>query len=136
MALDLALDRDGGSPAGEPAVAIDEELLWQLPGRLGVDAPAWTRLGEACWDDPVVDAGEVGRLAAEVRTLRDRWVASQREEAARTHRVTAQDPAVRARILDQLLAHRPDPITATLDALIALCDRALAAGLGLAGLSD
>jgi hypothetical protein len=113
MPLDLSLAATSALMSPHelpPSVAIEETLLLELPAKLGVHAPIWQQLAAAAFDDPEVDARDVADLAAEVRLLRERWLASEGDRA--------------------------DPTRDTLDQILALCDAALAAEVGLDGVSD
>jgi hypothetical protein len=113
MPLDLTLAPSPRSSAHR--VAIDETLLSELPPKLGVKAPIWSKLSDGAYDDPELTMREVESLAAETRLLRDRWLVQ-----------TGQHP----------LSKRPDPTREMLERLLEVCEAALTAGVGLVGASD
>jgi hypothetical protein len=132
--LDLLLASSPRSTSDR--VAIDEQLLCELPAKLGVHAPIWSRLGDAAYDDPELTMREVEGLAAEAKLLRERWLEINRERVIAERHITARDYAVRMAIADSALAERADATRETLDRLLALCEAALTADVGLVGLSD
>ncbi|HUQ06394.1 MAG TPA: hypothetical protein VM261_28015 [Kofleriaceae bacterium] len=134
MPLDLVLAPSPGTVTQR--VVIDEHLLWKLPEELGVHAPIWTKLGAGAFDDPELTMREVEALAAEVRVLRQHWLASHRERVIRERHINARDYTTRMELADKVLAERADPTRDLLDRVAALCEAALIAGVGLIGLSD
>jgi hypothetical protein len=139
MPLDLSLAATSAlmSPGDlPPSVAIEEKLLLELPDKLGVHAPIWQRLAEGAFEDPEVPASDVEGLAAEIRMLREHWLASQRDAVIAARNITARDDETREALADAALLHRDDPTRDTLDQLLALCAAALAAETGLDGVSD
>jgi hypothetical protein len=113
----------------------DEPLLGQLPRRYGLCTPRCDYLWERFYDDPQLGSpAEVELLRAEIAALRTAHARQRGDELAREHKVTAHDPAVRARILESLLAG--DPVLRKCDELIAVCDEAIGAGQGVACSSD
>lgn len=139
MPLDLSLAPTSAlqSPSEvAPGMAIEEQLLLELPDRLGVHAPNWQRLADGAFEDPELTMREVEGLAAEVRLLREHWLASQREIVIAERHITAREHEVRNDLADATLLHRADSTRETLDRLLALCEAALASGVGLVGLSD
>jgi hypothetical protein len=139
MPLDLSLAPTSALHSPDdiaPGMAIDEQLLHDLPDKLGVRAPTWQKLAESAYDDPELTDREVEALAAEVRTLREHWLASQRDAVIAERNITARDHEQRLALADAALLHREDPTRDTLDRLLALCESAIASGLGIVGLSD
>jgi hypothetical protein len=114
---------------------VDEPLLAELPRRYGLRTPRCDYLWERFYSDPRLGSPEeVALLRGEIEALRATHARRRGDEVARERKVTAQDPAVRARILGSLLAG--DPVLRKCDQLIAICDEAIAAGQGLACSSD
>jgi hypothetical protein len=110
MPLDLSLASTSALRSPDEVtsgVAVDEKLLAELPDKLGLQAPIWRQLAQSAFDDPELLESEVAGFAADVRALRDALP-------------PGDDDATRD-VLDQL---------------IALCEEALAEGVGLVGLSD
>jgi hypothetical protein len=142
MPLDLSLAPSPRSTSAAdalsvaPSVAVDETLLFELPTKLGVHVPIWTKLGDAAYDDPELTMREVESLAGEVRLLRERWLADNRELVIRERKIHARDHAMRMALADKVLAERADPTRDLLDRLASLCEAALTAGVGLVGCSD
>ena len=109
MPLDLSLASTSALRSPDEVtsgVAVDEKLLAELPDKLGLQVPIWRQLAQSAFDDPELLESEVAGFAADVRALRD------------------------------ALPPGDDATRAVLDQLIALCEEALAEGVGLVGLSD
>lgn len=136
MTLDLRLEVDG--PRGLTSnVSVEESLLFDdLPAKLGVHAPTWSWLADQAFDDPELTVEQASALGAEVRLLRGAWLRTRREAVAFERRVTAKDRALRERIIDELVTTVDDPVRATFDRLIGLCDAAVQRGMRIIGLSD
>ena len=114
---------------------LNEPLLAELPRRYGLRTPRCDYLWERFYGDPRLGSpAEVALLRAEIEALRAAHARQRGDELARARKVTTQDAAVRARILDSLLAG--DPVLRKCDELIAVCDEAIAAGQGLVCSSD
>lgn len=114
---------------------VDEPLLGQLPRRYGLRTPRCDYLWERFYADPRLGSpAEVALLRAEIEALRAAHARQRGDALARERKVTTQDPAVRARILESLLTG--DPVLRKCDELIAVCDEAIAAGQGLVCSSD
>lgn len=139
MPLDLSLASTSALRSPDDVatgVAVEEQLLFELPDRLGVSAPIWQRLAQGAFDDPELTAEEAVGFAAEVRVLREHWLASQRDVVIAERAITGRDPETRNQLAEATLLHRDDTTRDVLDRLLALCDAAIAAGVGLVGLSD
>jgi hypothetical protein len=114
---------------------VDEPLLAELPRRYGLSTPRCDDLWERFYGDPQLGSpAEVAVLRAEIEALRAAHARRRGDELARERKVTTQDPAVRARILESLLAG--DPVLRKYDEIVAVCDEAIAAGQGLVCSSD
>jgi hypothetical protein len=136
MTLDLYLDV-GDRRDLMASVPVKESLLSDdLPAKLGVHAPTWQLLADKAFEDPQLTPEQAIALGAEVRLLREAWMAQQRDTVAAEHRVRAKDWATRQRIIDRLVATVADPVRETLDGLIGLCDAAMTRGKGIIGVSD
>ncbi len=123
MAFDIS------SADGTVTVAIaarDAHLLFELPAQLGVVAPRLAQLGEHFYESLRVAPELVPALAAEVAAMRKAYLEQRGEVVARSRKVHARDPAVRARMIEGLLAD--DPTMVKLLELDALCQRAVALG--------
>ena len=131
MTLDLRLATPDWRQNVDGTVSVEEQLLWDLPGQLGLSLPIWERVGRDAFDNPRIEATEVRAFAAELQRIREQRI----EATVRTQKVTAKDPVVRRRLALEMV-ERDDAIVRRVDALLALCERAIAAGVGIYGLSD
>ncbi|MCC6995274.1 MAG: hypothetical protein IT370_11750 [Deltaproteobacteria bacterium] len=106
--------------------ARDEHIVFELPAQLTVVAPRLAELGQHFYDSFRVAPENVPALATEIDLLRTAYLRQRGEVVAREKKVHARDPAVRARMIEGLLA--ADPTLGKLLELAALCQRAAALG--------
>ena len=98
-----------------------------LPEALGLSCPHLEKLNRRFYDSTTLRflAGEVHGLRDELLRLQQAYRERREAELIREHRVRAQDGAVRAAILDQLLAR--DPTFSALEEFRLLCAEAISA---------
>lgn len=124
----MAFDIQG--PTLQAAIGDDgEHVVARLPAELGVAAPQCDRIWAQFYGNLVLGGAELAQWRTELQALRAGWAQRRRAELIRDRGVRAADPAVVDRIVTPMLAG--DRTLAICDELIAVCDDALSAGVGL-----
>jgi hypothetical protein len=131
--MSMALEVVG--PTRRAAIAGDgEHVIARLPAELEIAAPICARIWERFYGAPGLTLDEVRGWRAELAAVRAAWETGRRAELVRERRINAQDPAVVARIVAPMLAGERTLVVC--NELIAVCDDAVAAGVGLELWSD
>lgn len=113
---------------------LEEGSLFELTRELGVDANELHKIEDNYYGSYSMGAAQIEQLQNEVTELRQHYRARAAQRLVKQKKIHAKDPAVRERIVAQMLVD--DPWLRKFDAIIDACQDALATDRVLVSVGD
>jgi len=120
----MALDISG--PISTVRIEDPDEPILELPERLEVACPQFSRIKDQLDQSFAIDGAELRQLADELFRLLDSFRALKESQLESLGMITSEDPVVRASVFDEIV--RRNPAHTKLMSLLENCRQAVADG--------